>query len=128
MYKSVTAGHLPRQGCVPRRGARAGGLAVPQGLPVVLPQVLQEGRGRTGEEALQARRARPKACPEAAQALISPLRLHRQHCTAHHTLHKLALALNTAWKLETRAVTDLRIYGLTPLPPPPAHRPVHAHQ
>ena len=51
--------HLPRHGRVPRRGAWVRGIACAPELPVVLPQVLQEGQVGAGEDA--ARRERQEA-------------------------------------------------------------------
>ena len=49
---------VPRHSRVPRRGARARGLACARELPVVLPQVLQEGRDGARQVARAARAAR----------------------------------------------------------------------
>jgi len=50
--------HLPRHGRVPRRGAWVRGIACAPELPVVLPQVLQEGRDGARQVARAARAAR----------------------------------------------------------------------
>ena len=55
--------HLPQYGRMPRRGARTGDVAHLQELPVVLPQVLQEGQGCAGQDA-----ARTCAPPGPSQA------------------------------------------------------------
>ena len=49
---------VPRHSCVPRRGTRARGLTFAQELPLVLPQVLQEGRDGARQVACAARAAR----------------------------------------------------------------------
>ena len=99
-------------------------------------QITVCGTHRSGEEGRVSSPAR--AAPSAERCVGEDRRLVAGACSmACSTLfviwewmggsQALRQAPTTAMVLKTCVVTDLWIYGFTPLPPPPAGRPVHAH-